>query len=951
MFPNGKESPYHGKSVSELYKISFSLAQQAVQADHQENFVKARGLYLEVAEIFLYIVDVEKNETQKREITQRASAYISRAEQLELIQINRTQRNSQPSTSEDFLTKAKRYHKLGEEKNGLGLLKEALQQYTSAADYYLRAAKAETDEKSKVQIKRWLSEVIDQGEKIKQSTSISLTPKLLEISTNCKAYQQPLRSPVISSPVIGEVKLTNQELEVLKTSSYVNGKAYLPWLEIDLRENFDYSQPFVDPDGPLPLSEKQIQNFGSWQRPSELMKDPTMIKVISSIFLFNQAVVTDCSFVASLCVCAAYEEKFKKQLITACIYPQDEHGRPQYNASGKYMIKLIYNGIPRKVLVDDSLPISVNGIPMCTYIAGRKELWASIIEKAYMKLMGGYDFPGSNSSIDLHALTGWVPEHIFITDKSFNQDSQWKRMFDGQKYGDALITIATGELDEIEADELGLVPTHAYAVLDVREVDGLRLLQVKNPWSHMRWKGDFGCLDEENWSMQLKNTLGYDPIEARSKDDGIFWINFESVCKYFDSIHMNWNPELFTYRYVLHSSWLSNHGPKKDTYNLGYNPQYGLEVSVNHEKLSAVWLLLTKHVLVKEENRDYITLHVYGDTGCSKVYYPEKPLVQGIYVNSPHILIRFNSPPGIHKYTIVLSQHEKIRSLNYTIRTFCMSPFKFFEIPDRYLYEKKVPGQWTNDTAGGNASHVTFMNNPQFKITVPKNIQGSFDMLIMMEAPRTYPINLKLVRGGFRITSVSSKDIIASSGDYRHGFCCLEMNNIEADNYTLIASAYEPRLVGEFILTIRSSHPCTPVTIPVEGAGLFKKILKGEWVQGVSAWGCPNHRNYYRNPKYRIDVKETTIIKIRLQTPSIHPTPLTHIAVYERDPVSFGKEIASSGSYTNIVQGVVTEEIKLAPSAGGYFIIFSTWEPNLAGKFISYVYSDKNIQLNKVIEP
>lgn len=36
-----------------------------------------------------------------------------------------------------------------------------------------------------------------------------------------------------------------------------------------------------------------------------------------------------------------------------------------------------------------------------------------------------------------------------------------------------------GNIAEDEAERLGLVPSHAYAVLDVKEVNGTRLLQVQ----------------------------------------------------------------------------------------------------------------------------------------------------------------------------------------------------------------------------------------------------------------------------------------------------------------------------------------------------------------------------------------------------------------------------------------------------------------------------------------
>ncbi|KAJ8943275.1 hypothetical protein NQ318_017293 [Aromia moschata] len=103
------------------------------------------------------------------------------------------------------------------------------------------------------------------------------------------------------------------------------------------------------------------------------------------------------------------------------------------------MIKLHINGVARKVIVDDSFPMLTEfGRLLCSYSSNKNEFWISLLEKAYMKVMGGLgDFPGSNSNIDLHALTGWIPERVAIRVKEadFNRDSlfRYSRVENGEE--------------------------------------------------------------------------------------------------------------------------------------------------------------------------------------------------------------------------------------------------------------------------------------------------------------------------------------------------------------------------------------------------------------------------------------------------------------------------------------------------------------------------------------
>lgn len=191
--------------------------------------------------------------------------------------------------------------------------------------------------------------------------------------------------------------------------------------------------------------------------------------------------------------------------------------------------------------------------------------------------------------------------------------------------------------------------------------------------------------------------------------------------------------------------WPWNYGPKRDNYNLGYNPQFTLSTNVKGTKPCGIWLLLSKHITVTEENRDFITVHVFDvqkqpsqsagasllspttpmsstsattptlthalsnlSNGSSRVstpsasstmatrhqgtriYYEGNSLIKGMYVNSPHILVRFEVPPGQNEYTIVLSQHVKTKDLHFTLRAYAVCEFDLREIPNKYSIEKKV---------------------------------------------------------------------------------------------------------------------------------------------------------------------------------------------------------------------------------------------------------------------
>ncbi|KAI8321422.1 cysteine proteinase, partial [Martensiomyces pterosporus] len=680
-------------------------------------------------------------------------------------------------------------------------------------------------------------------------------------------------------------KLTPEEMEVVKRTSHVNGLTFLPWLDNDLGENFVLQDYYTDKDGLLMLSPKQQRKLSRWRRASQIYTGPRIFGEIGCGHIVQET-VTDCSFVAALCVSVEYERRFNRQLITQNIYPQGPSGKPVFSPSGKYMVKLYVNGFWRRVVIDDLLPVAESGKLMCTYSTAG-DIGQSLVEKAYLKVMGGYDFPGSNSSTDLHILTGWIPEHVFVQGQTFNADRTWKRMCDGSRHGDVLLTIATGEMSSDLAGMLGLVPSHAYAVLDVREVCGHRLLKVKNPWSSLRWTGTFSHADRESWTPELMRTLKYDPAVAEDNDRGIFWIDYESVCHRFDAIHLNWNPAVFAHRTGVHFEWELSMGPRQALYDFSANPQYTLKVEAPSGGLPLVWILLSKHVLKTEENRDFIALHVYDGKGGRRIYEPRSAMRIGEYVNIPHVLVQFSATPG-ESYTLVVAQKDKTKPLYFTLRAFCETPISVHKAPVPDFVEE-IQGQWGSGSAGGNTASPRYLDNPQYRLTVKGGThpRARFSGIVALESTQKHPVNLRVFRGGFLVTRVLEINSVANSGKYRTRYCTCMLDSIEEGSYTI-------------------------------GAGMRLRELHGRWAPGTDSMGGP-----------------------------AEPLPLINVSVFALGAdAALGPAVASSGSYTNSPQGVAT---RLAAIDGGggaeYLVVASTWEADVSALFVLYFYSEDPVDV------
>ena len=293
---------------------------------------------------------------------------------------------------------------------------------------------------------------------------------------------------------------------------------------------------------PIKKSLCKINVLGKWEFPDDLeesdLKNWEYIKWerVEDIFMSSnyqvfydkiekddiiQGSLGNCYFLSALASLSRYPNLIEKLFFFK--EKSDEHC---------YGCYFRINGVWKLVLLDDFIPCYNNGYEnnfAFSYTNGY-ELWVILLEKAWAKLNGNYArIIGGDPHEIFEILTNAYSEKFMFN--NYTEEEIWLKYKDAQEKG-FLMTAGTNCDEDLLIEEMGLIKSHAYTIIQLVEVTTKlgkqKLINLRNPWGHREWIGDWSD-SSEKWTKDIRDQC----LNYGVKDDGSFWMSLEDFYKYY----------------------------------------------------------------------------------------------------------------------------------------------------------------------------------------------------------------------------------------------------------------------------------------------------------------------------------------------------------------------------------------------------------------------------------
>ena len=129
-----------------------------------------------------------------------------------------------------------------------------------------------------------------------------------------------------------------------------------------------------------------------------------------------------------------------KEKIWERIYPQ-LNGAPVVSPSGKYWIKVRFDGKERLIEIDDRVPCDYKGRPIFARTNNTNEIWPQLLMKALLKVYS-YKWYSPDAQFDqeigdgsiIYSLTGLIPENISVKNFSSETMALFRKMLNDEWY-------------------------------------------------------------------------------------------------------------------------------------------------------------------------------------------------------------------------------------------------------------------------------------------------------------------------------------------------------------------------------------------------------------------------------------------------------------------------------------------------------------------------------------